>query len=295
MSFRNVLIAVGILLIVPFVVKADETPAVDGNPIPVAVSADVGTPSDAVATTSVPTVLSEETVTLHLDQGFVGRPASFELFDGEAVVAWDAKALVAPTTLTVSRTRGGTGDAGQIEAGKGIAIHFDDAGAVSASGTFRLTMIADHPPGKSERAHVKIFSGASSSTVDAAFAKDMIKVTVRASADAIYAPYFSSGIMHAGLATWYRYKGGLFAASPDVPKGTKLKVAREDDPSRFVVVTVNDWGPDRSKYPDRVIDLDRVAFKKIGNTRGGVLAVTVEVIEDKGPLASATGKLESRS
>jgi hypothetical protein len=279
MSFRNVLIVVGILLITPFIVKAEEAQSVNGNSTPNIVSSvDAGDTVNAAPTSSLPIVLGENTVTLHLDQGFVGHPVKFDLFDGEVVVAWDAKTLIAPTVLTVARTRGGTGDAGRIEAGKGIAIQFEDVAAVSASGTVRLTMKADRPPGKFEQAHVKMFAGSSSSTADAAFAKNSIALSVRASAEAAYAPFYSSGIMRSGLASWYRYKGGLFAASPDVPKGTKLKVARQDDPSRFVIVTVNDWGPDRKIHPERVVDLDRIAFQKIGNPRGGVLAVTVEVV-----------------
>jgi rare lipoprotein A (peptidoglycan hydrolase) len=73
-----------------------------------------------------------------------------------------------------------------------------------------------------------------------------------------------------------------------VPKGTKLKVSRQDDPSRFVIVTVNDYGPDRKKHPERAIDLDKVAFTKIGNPRGGVLAVTVEVVPPPPTVSVAT-------
>lgn len=82
--------------------------------------------------------------------------------------------------------------------------------------------------------------------------------------------------MSEGQASWYKYKNCDCAASPDYAKGTMLKVTRLDDPTRSVVVRVNDWGPERDKHPDRVIDLDYVAFQKIGNPRGGLVGVRVE-------------------
>lgn len=74
-----------------------------------------------------------------------------------------------------------------------------------------------------------------------------------------------------GQASWYAYKNCNCAASPDYPKGTLLKVTNlENDKS--VVVTVNDYGPDRSIFPDRIIDLDKVAFGQIGELWQGVLS-----------------------
>ena len=78
-----------------------------------------------------------------------------------------------------------------------------------------------------------------------------------------------------GRASWYKYKGGLFAASPDFAKGSKLRVYNLAN-NKFVDVTVNDWGPDRAKYPDRAIDLDQEAFKKIALASDGVINVRVE-------------------
>lgn len=86
---------------------------------------------------------------------------------------------------------------------------------------------------------------------------------------------FANGIMEKGVASWYRYKGGDFAASPDYPKGTKLKVTNLVN-FKSVIVTVNDYGPDRSIHPERVIDLDRVAFAKIADPSAGVVVVSVE-------------------
>lgn len=73
-----------------------------------------------------------------------------------------------------------------------------------------------------------------------------------------------------GHASWYRYKGCMCAASPDYPKGTKLLVTNLNK-NDSIVINVNDWGPERDLFPNRVIDLDLVAFKKLGSKGAGVL------------------------
>lgn len=100
----------------------------------------------------------------------------------------------------------------------------------------------------------------------------------------IHLPYarlaiFEETIPETGTASWYAYKGCDCAASPDYPKGTFLVVTRADDPTRSVTVQVNDYGPDRSIFPDRVIDLDSVAFKKLASLGAGVIDVTVKLLQ----------------
>lgn len=85
-------------------------------------------------------------------------------------------------------------------------------------------------------------------------------------------------VMSVGSASWYGYKNCLCAASPDYPKGTKLKVSLESDPEVFVEVVVNDYGPNRSIHPDRVIDLDKVAFQKLAPLSTGLTRVRVEPV-----------------
>ncbi|MBU0722304.1 serine hydrolase [Patescibacteria group bacterium] len=80
-----------------------------------------------------------------------------------------------------------------------------------------------------------------------------------------------------GQASWYKHKGGLFAASPDFPKGSKLRVYNTAN-NKFVDVTINDFGPDRKNYPDRVIDLDKAAFTKISPANSGIINVRVQPI-----------------
>jgi len=83
--------------------------------------------------------------------------------------------------------------------------------------------------------------------------------------------------MSEGMASWYRYKGCLCAASPDYPKGTKLRVTNINN-NKSVVVKVNDFGPERELHPDRVIDLDVTAFKKLASKSSGLINVLVEPV-----------------
>jgi len=82
-------------------------------------------------------------------------------------------------------------------------------------------------------------------------------------------------ILTVGTASWYKYKGGLFAASPDFKKGSILKVTNLAN-GRSIEVTINDFGPERAKHPDRVIDLDAVAFKKLASPGAGLIKIKVE-------------------
>lgn len=85
-------------------------------------------------------------------------------------------------------------------------------------------------------------------------------------------------VMTVGQASWYRFKGGLFAASPDFAKGSILKVTNLDN-GKSVNVTINDYGPDRKLHPDRVIDLDAVAFSQIASTKDGLIKVKIEPVK----------------
>lgn len=89
----------------------------------------------------------------------------------------------------------------------------------------------------------------------------------------------TSTYMTSGKASWYGYMGGMFAASPDFKYGTRLKVTSASNPSKSIVVTVNDFGPDRVRHPDRVIDLDKVAFAQLAPLGAGVIDVIVAPLE----------------
>jgi len=94
-------------------------------------------------------------------------------------------------------------------------------------------------------------------------------------------------ILSVGQASWYKYKGGDFTASPEFPKGSVLRVKNLAN-GKFVDVTVNDFGPDRSIFPDRILDLDYEAFKKIANKGEGIINISVE------PLSVATASFNKK-
>jgi len=89
-----------------------------------------------------------------------------------------------------------------------------------------------------------------------------------------------------GQASWYSYKKGDFAASPDFPKGSKSRVVNLAN-GKSVDVVVNDFGPDKRLYPDRPVDLDKVAFRKIASLSQGVIRVRVEPLK----IAPSSGRL----
>jgi len=85
-------------------------------------------------------------------------------------------------------------------------------------------------------------------------------------------------ILSVGTASWYKYKNGNFAASPDFKKGSVLRVTNLAN-GKSIDVTINDFGPERAKHPDRVIDLDKVAFQKIASTRDGLIKIKIEPLK----------------
>jgi D-alanyl-D-alanine endopeptidase (penicillin-binding protein 7) len=92
------------------------------------------------------------------------------------------------------------------------------------------------------------------------------------------AVFSKPGVLTVGKASWYKYQGGMFAASPDFPRGSKLRVTNTDN-GKSVEVVVNDWGPERDKHPDRVVDLDKEAFAVLSPTSAGVINVMVSPLE----------------
>lgn len=100
------------------------------------------------------------------------------------------------------------------------------------------------------------------------------------------------GILTVGQASWYKYKGGNFAASSDFPKGSKIRVYNLAN-NKFVDVEINDYGPKRDLHPDRVVDLDKNAFAKIASLRDGIISVKIEPLEIKPRLGKILNISES--
>jgi len=82
------------------------------------------------------------------------------------------------------------------------------------------------------------------------------------------------GKTQSGAATWYENGNAMTCASLDFAQGKYLRVTNRTN-GRSVIVQVNDSGP---YGKGRVIDLNKPAFKKIGDLGAGVLNVKVEEI-----------------
>lgn len=82
------------------------------------------------------------------------------------------------------------------------------------------------------------------------------------------------GKTQTGNATWYSFGNELTCASLDFPFGKYLRVTNRAN-GKSVIVQVNDTGP---YGKDRIIDLNKKAFQKIGDIGAGVIRVKVEEI-----------------
>ncbi len=110
--------------------------------------------------------------------------------------------------------------------------------------------------------------------------EDFKNKTLRASIHLPYARlalFYNPKVLISGEASWYRFKNGFFAASPDFPKDSVIRVKNLNNDS-FVDVKINDYGPNRAIFPKRVIDLDWQAFKEIANPKDGLIDVHLEPI-----------------
>lgn len=82
------------------------------------------------------------------------------------------------------------------------------------------------------------------------------------------------GKVHTGVASWYAFRGGLFAANPWLPMGSYVRVTNQDN-GKSVIVKINDRGPFGN---GRIIDLDKVAFAQIASIGAGVANIKMETI-----------------
>jgi len=91
-----------------------------------------------------------------------------------------------------------------------------------------------------------------------------------------------TGFQELGQASWCKpYSGwGYVAAHPILKRGSKVLVTNLEN-LRQIVVKIVDWGPDRSIFPERVIDLSPEAFVKLGVPlkMGVIKSVKIEEIE----------------
>jgi hypothetical protein len=209
-----------------------------------------------------------ESLHLHLDTGFMGHPVTLNVFEGKAQVAWGANGLAAEGDL-------------DLQYADGVLTVRPSSPSMFPPSSLAVSLPSLQTTSTYEQDAIEQLTASGTwNALDSKTAHGL--VTAHASAGSFQVAIVPQG-MRVGTASWYKYKHCNCAASPDFPKGTKLLVTRVDDPSRSVIVKVNDYGPDRSLFPDRAIDLDKVAFAAIGNTRGGLLHVIVEPLAPDDP------------
>lgn len=206
----------------------------------------------------------QDRIVLTLDSGFVGRPVSLDVFGGSVRVSWDAGDLIAPTMLMVERETSASSSIIHLAwadpynvAERGVRVETPSECVPDAFTTCTL-----------QRQNGNAWADAKDGRV---YGYSIVRIVRVAS------PYMKSG-----SASWYKYKNCRCAASPDFPKGTRVKVTSQLT-GKSTVVRINDWGPERDKFPDRVIDLDKLAFKEFAPTGAGLIRVTVKPLDPKDP------------
>lgn len=82
-----------------------------------------------------------------------------------------------------------------------------------------------------------------------------------------------------GRASWYAYQNCECAAHPFYNLGRYVRVTSVVS-GKNIIVKINDRGPELDKFPDRVIDLDAIVFKKFAPLGAGTIAVKVELLKN---------------
>jgi hypothetical protein len=214
-----------------------------------------------------------ERVVFYLDSGFVGRPVALDTFGGSVRVSWEAGDLIAPTILMVERERTTSTTVNGVSFGDdAIHLTWADPYNLSERGV-RVSAAGDCEIG--EWTDCAAYRQNGSSWVKLADGRVAGHVRVRMGTT-------RSAYMRSGSASWYKYKDCRCAASPDFPKGTRVRVTSQLT-GKYTVVRINDWGPERNIFPERVIDLDAVAFKEFAPLGAGVIRVSVEPIGPDDP------------
>jgi len=237
-------------------------------------------------------------IPMFLDQGFLGRDVDLDLSDYGARIKFANGELTAPGVLTfISEPETSTTSRSGLSA-FGPRVHLDWTTNTEKSPTSTdLTLKNPSCGAKAFRACAleEVYQGKVRIIRPAKAVSGSARGQVRLGADVRLVE--TGNYMTAGDASWYAYKKCLCAASPDFPKGTYVRVTRSDDPSKTVVVRINDYGPERDKFPKRAIDLDKVAFAELASTRAGVIQVNVEPLapDDPDALCAKASEAQSKS
>ncbi len=154
-----------------------------------------------------------------------------------------------------------------------VAVPFETVERTDAKRAFGTrTVVQKGVPGRARVTERVVYTGG-----EEVAREEIGREMIRAPQDEIIAvgTKVRLGKKHTGQASWYAYKGCDCAANPWLPKGSYVKVTNRAN-GKSVIVRINDRGP---FVPGRIIDLDKVAFKKIAPLGAGVIDVIMEEVK----------------
>ncbi len=227
---------------------------------------------------------------LYLDRGFLNRPVDLDLPAINLNIAFTQNDIPDPGVLTIitEASNNKASNKGNEIIGDTVRLHWQ-TNAPNKPDSAMFTIYTESCAGLEnlECAFEQTVQGKTELVKAKEISSEKVsaRVKLNSSINLVYIPKTEPesqdpGYMTEGVASWYAYKGCNCAASPDFPKGSYVKVTRTNEPSKSVVVRINDYGPERDIFPDRVIDLDKVAFMRIAPLGAGLTHVKVEPVDD---------------
>lgn len=230
-------------------------------------------PQSSWADEQGPEALINPTFTASISDSSLKQDQAFAVFNNELEVGFPAGRFATPTLITISKLSDPVvPPAGLVATGSMYQI--DVPAAAFAIGRYYISLKSSGSAAYKQVYFYDKNQGWRPLETNENFGKGVIS-TVATLPFLRLAVFENPAVIIKGDASWYRYKNGLYTASPDFPAGTKLRVINTEN-NKFVDVVVNDHGPDRSQHPTRVVDLDAVAFSRLASLGQGTVRVAVE-------------------
>jgi len=220
-------------------------------------------------------IVSNQNFSANISEKGLGKDLSWQVFDEELQVGIPVGRIIKPALVTLTKISETITPPVGLTASDSM-YQIDIPAASFSSGKYYISLKSS---GSNAYKQIYFFDknqGWRSLPTNENFGKGLISTSATLPFLRI-AVFENPKILVKGEASWYRHKNGFFAASPDFPAGTKLRVINLVT-KKFVDVTVNDYGPDRSAHPNRSIDLDAVAFARLGSLGQGTMQVAIEKI-----------------
>ena len=251
---------------------------VSSAPVPVISFANQVLPAANIATASpVVAETNGSEVSLDLATSSAVKGSSLSTADNNFTVSFPAKSLTGATAIQAEAITAALPSPWQLDQ-ISPTYQFDLSNSSAYDNKSPITLTIGYVGGDQYYKRVYFYDKNFQSWRELPTIDNPAKKTVTAT---IALPYAQVAVMSdpsiliAGKASWYSYKKGDFAAAVDFPKGSKLRVYNTAN-NKSVDITVNDFGPDRARFPDRILDLDKVAFKKIASKGEGIINIRVQ-------------------